>query len=75
VADDGAGMAAQDHQRIFDIFQTLQNPNNDESIGISLAIIKKIIERMGGQIELESELGKGATFQFTWPIAEPDPNP
>jgi PAS domain S-box-containing protein len=76
VADDGAGIASKDHRRIFDVFQTLQNPSNDGSTGIGLAIIKKIIERIGGQVYLESELGEGATFHITWPVvSELDANP
>jgi PAS domain S-box-containing protein len=70
VADDGPGIASNNHAKVFDIFQTLTGRDNKESTGIGLAIIKKIIERMGGQIELESELGQGATFKFTWPIAK-----
>jgi PAS domain S-box-containing protein len=67
VADDGIGIAPKYHSRIFDIFQTLQQ-NKEDSTGIGLAIIKKIIERIGGQIRLESELGQGAAFYFTWPM-------
>lgn len=68
VYDNGSGIAPEHHNRIFDIFQTLNNQDQKESTGIGLAIIKKILERVGGEIYLESELGQGTTFYFTWPI-------
>ncbi|HTF82678.1 MAG TPA: ATP-binding protein [Cytophagales bacterium] len=67
VKDDGAGIAPEYHKRIFDIFQTLRQKNELESTGIGLAIVKKIIEDQKGEIRVVSELGKGATFIFTWP--------
>lgn len=67
VADDGAGIAPEYHDRIFDIFQTLRQKNELESTGIGLSIVKKIIEDQKGKIAVFSELGKGATFIFTWP--------
>jgi PAS domain S-box-containing protein len=66
VADDGAGIAPEHHERVFTIFQTLQSRDQTESTGIGLAIVKKIIEAEGGEISLESKLGEGATFRFTW---------
>ncbi|ACK72806.1 multi-sensor signal transduction histidine kinase [Gloeothece citriformis PCC 7424] len=67
VADNGKGIAPEYHQRIFGIFQTLEKSENLESTGIGLAIVKKIIEYQGGNIKVESELGQGTTFRFTWP--------
>jgi PAS domain S-box-containing protein len=66
VTDDGPGITAADHDRVFDIFQTLASRDQKESTGIGLAIVKKIIERAGGHIQLDSELGQGVTFRFTW---------
>jgi PAS domain S-box-containing protein len=66
VADDGQGIAPEHHEKVFQIFQTLQSRDQTESTGIGLAIVKKIIEAEGGKITLESQLGKGATFRFTW---------
>ena len=67
VADDGLGIAPQYHDRIFTIFQTLQSRDTIESTGIGLSIVKKIVEGQGGKIWVESQLGEGATFHFTWP--------
>ncbi|MEL6384157.1 MAG: PAS domain S-box protein [Cyanobacteria bacterium J06626_18] len=67
VIDDGPGIDPQYHDRIFAIFQTLKARDELESTGIGLSIVKKIIEAGGGKIQLESALGKGATFRFTWP--------
>ncbi|MEM8718185.1 MAG: ATP-binding protein [Cyanobacteria bacterium P01_G01_bin.39] len=66
VADDGLGIEPQYHDRIFTIFQTLQARDTIESTGIGLSIVKKIIEGQGGKIWVESQLGSGATFHFTW---------
>jgi PAS domain S-box-containing protein len=67
VSDDGNGIDPQHHEKVFQIFQTLQPRDRVESTGIGLSIVKKIVETEGGKITLESELGKGATFRFTWP--------
>ena len=66
VSDDGLGIDPQYHDRIFTIFQTLQARDTIESTGIGLSIVKKIVEGQGGKIWVESQLGEGATFYFTW---------
>ncbi len=66
VADNGIGIEPQYQDRIFTIFQTLQARDTIESTGIGLSIVKKIVEGQGGEIRVESELGKGSTFYFTW---------
>ena len=66
VADDGLGIEPQYHERIFTIFQTLQARDTIESTGIGLSIVKKIVEGQEGKIWVESQLGEGATFYFTW---------
>ena len=66
VADDGLGIEPQYHDRIFAIFQTLQARDTIESTGIGLSIVKKIVEGQGGKIWVESQLGEGSTFYFTW---------
>jgi signal transduction histidine kinase len=67
VSDDGPGIEPEYHDRIFVIFQTLQERDVVESTGVGLAIVKKIIERRGGSIGVKSQLGQGATFTFSWP--------
>ncbi|MEO1341857.1 MAG: ATP-binding protein [Cyanobacteria bacterium J06635_13] len=66
VTDDGLGIDPQYHDRIFTIFQTLQARDTIESTGIGLSIVKKIVEAQGGKIWVQSQLGEGATFCFTW---------
>ncbi|GAB4533061.1 MAG: hypothetical protein Tsb0014_18090 [Pleurocapsa sp.] len=66
VADNGQGIDPKYHQKIFDIFQTLKARDTKESTGIGLAIVKKAVENQGGKIEVESQVGMGTTFRFTW---------
>lgn len=73
VGDDGPGIAPDYHEKVFQIFQTLQARDTVESTGIGLTIVKKIIEERGGSIWIESEVGKGAKFIFTIP-KEPSKN-
>ena len=67
IVDDGPGIPQEQHDRVFVIFQSTNPQKNPDSTGIGLSIVKKIVETAGGQIWLESELGKGTTFYFTWP--------
>ena len=66
VSDDGAGIAPEHQERIFGVFQTLSSRDKRENTGIGLSIVKKIVEGQGGAIELESQVGKGTTFRFSW---------
>ncbi|MBP1222458.1 ATP-binding protein [Flavobacterium sp. 1355] len=66
VKDNGIGIAREYHQKIFEIFQTLREQNEEESTGVGLAIVKKIIDDHQEYITLKSELGKGTEFIFTW---------
>jgi signal transduction histidine kinase len=67
VTDNGMGIQKEYFDKIFVIFQTLQERDAFESTGVGLAIVKKIIDDYKGVIRVESELGKGTSFTFTWP--------
>lgn len=65
IKDNGIGIEKKYHRKIFDIFQTLDDGQN--STGVGLSIVKKILAIYDGKIWLESEFGKGTTFHFTLP--------
>ncbi len=67
VSDNGQGIQKEYFDRIFVIFQTLQERDAFESTGVGLAIVKKIVEDYKGTITVNSEPGRGTSFVFTWP--------
>ena len=70
VIDNGPGIDPVHHERIFEIFQTLKSKDDDDTPGIGLSIVKRIVEDAGHKIWVESSLGHGAAFWFTWPKTE-----
>ena len=67
VEDNGPGISKNYHNKIFVIFQTLQERDMVESTGVGLAIVKKILDDRNQKIDIISDAGKGAIFSFTWP--------
>jgi PAS domain S-box-containing protein len=67
VADNGPGIDPVYHERIFEVFQTLKPRDQVEGSGNGLAIVKRLVESRGGTIAVDSRLGAGASFLFTWP--------
>lgn len=69
VRDNGIGIPVEHRQKIFIVFQRLHNRERYPGTGIGLALCKKLVQKYGGKIWLESEEGKGTTFYFTLPPA------
>lgn len=67
VEDNGPGIGANYHKKIFVIFQTLHERDTHESTGVGLAIVKKILDDRNQRIHVSSDTGNGAVFSFTWP--------
>ncbi|HRI65263.1 MAG TPA: ATP-binding protein [Polyangium sp.] len=65
IRDNGIGLDMNYHERIFQMFQRLHERGKYDGSGIGLSIAKRVIERHGGRIWVESELGIGTTFFFT----------
>ena len=65
VADNGIGIAEKYQEKVFQIFQVLEE--SEDSTGVGLSIVKKVVDFYGGEVWLDSKLGEGTTFYFTLP--------
>jgi len=72
IEDNGIGISAEDQGRIFKVFERLHGADDYPGTGLGLAIVRKGIERMGGQVGLESELGKGSRFWLRLKLSTQD---
>jgi signal transduction histidine kinase len=70
VRDNGPGIPAADHERIFEKFTRLRGKERASGLGVGLAFCKLAVAAHGGQLGLESEVGKGTTFWLTLPVAQ-----
>jgi signal transduction histidine kinase len=77
VTDTGIGISPDNQGRIFDEFWQLADPQRSKGSGLGLSISKRLVEAMGGQIAIQSDVGKGSTFRVTLPptCIVPQPQP
>ena len=68
ISDNGVGFDSKFHKQIFDIFERLHLPEEYPGTGIGLALVKKTMERFGGNVYAESQIGVGSTFYLEIPL-------
>lgn len=67
VKDNGPGIPEEHHQTIFEMFKKLESRDIVEGSGMGLAFVKRIVQKVGGRIELKSDVGEGSNFIISWP--------
>jgi light-regulated signal transduction histidine kinase (bacteriophytochrome) len=67
IADNGPGIEEKNFERVFQIFETCKPRDESDSTGVGLAVVKKTVELYGGRVWVESKVGEGSTFYFTYP--------
>ena len=69
MADNGIGFDPDQAERAFAVFQRLHKPGAYEGSGVGLAVVKRIVERHGGRVSVDTTPGDGAAFTVTFPLA------
>ncbi len=75
VADTGTGIPSAEIERVFERFYRRSETRRQEGFGLGLAIARRMVDVMGGEIGADSTLGKGSTFWVRLPVAQPSPTP
>jgi signal transduction histidine kinase len=75
VSDDGIGIPADSQGKLFKVFERLGAAKDYPGTGIGLAIVRRAVDRMGGECGVESEEGRGSRFWITLPAADPRGGP
>ena len=65
--DNGPGIEAKNHKRIFKLFETLRSRDEVEGSGMGLSVVKKIVEHYGGTIKVDANMPRGSRFIVSWP--------
>ena len=73
VKDNGAGFSTDKPEKLFAPLSRLTAGDYQTGHGLGLSIVRRIVERLGGKVGVESQLGQGSRFYFTLPLAPPGP--